>query len=101
VSVPEVVLHGETGFVVPPGDLNGMWAAVARVAQIDPLACRARVEAHFSGARMVAGYGELFERLTGRLGLPPSPMGGSRPWRRRWSSRRPEADGRVGQAGSV
>lgn len=69
-AVPEVVLHEETGFVVPPGDVDGMCAAVARVEQIDPVACRARVEQHFSEARMVAGYVELFSRLTGQPALP-------------------------------
>jgi glycosyltransferase involved in cell wall biosynthesis len=63
-AVAEIVLDGETGFVVPPGDVDALSAAVTRVAEIDPLACRARVEQHFSGERMVAGYVALFEHLT-------------------------------------
>jgi glycosyltransferase involved in cell wall biosynthesis len=63
-AVPEVVADGETGFVVAPGDLDGMCAAVGHVEEIDPLACRARVEQRFSGARMVSGYAALFEGLT-------------------------------------
>lgn len=63
-AVPEVVVDEETGFIVTPGDLDGLCTAVTRVAQIDPVACRTRVEQHFSGARMVTGYEELFGRLT-------------------------------------
>lgn len=63
-AVPEVVADGETGFVVAPGDLDGLCAAVDRVGLIDPLACRRRVEQHFSGARMIGGYEDLFRRLT-------------------------------------
>lgn len=65
-AVPEVVADGETGFVVAPGDLDGLCSAVERVGQIEPLACRARVEQHFSGEAMVAGYAELFARLAGQ-----------------------------------
>ena len=39
-------------------------AAVARARKLSPQACRARVEAGFSGAAMVRGYEAVYERLT-------------------------------------
>jgi glycosyltransferase involved in cell wall biosynthesis len=71
-AVPEVVADGETGFIVPPDDLDALCEAVGRVAEIDPLACRARVEQRYSGQAMVAGYVSLFERLTSTV--PRAPM---------------------------
>lgn len=62
-AVSEVVADGETGFVVAPGDVDGLCAAVDRVGQVDPSACRRRVEQQFSGARMIDGYQDLFVRL--------------------------------------
>jgi len=69
-AVSEVVVDGENGFVVPPGDLDGLCEAVQRAADIDPRACRARVEQHYSGAAMVRGYAALFEWLTGASSDP-------------------------------
>ncbi|MPZ50207.1 MAG: glycosyltransferase [Dehalococcoidia bacterium] len=63
-SVPEVVAHGETGFVC--NSLDEMVAAVERVSDIDRLACRRRVEQLFSAARMADGYEEIYSRILGR-----------------------------------
>jgi glycosyltransferase involved in cell wall biosynthesis len=61
-SVPEVVVHGQTGFL---GDtLIELTEAVKRVDEIDRTACRRHVEAHFSVRRM----GEEYERVYHRLG---------------------------------
>jgi glycosyltransferase involved in cell wall biosynthesis len=66
-SVPEVVADGETGFIVPVEDYPK--AAADRLSralgEIDPAACRRRVEEHFSKAAMVDGYERIFERVTG------------------------------------
>lgn len=59
-AASEVVADGETGFVVEEGDLQAFCAAVNRVGEIDPRACRARVEEHFSVARMVDGYEQVY-----------------------------------------
>jgi glycosyltransferase involved in cell wall biosynthesis len=63
-SVPEVVVHGETGFIVPveayPREAARM---LGRLDEIDPKACRARVEARFSAEAMVSGYEAVFERV--------------------------------------
>src|SRR5204862_6351622 len=61
-SVPEVIVDGETGFVVDPEDYPGQAAAaLERVKEIDPRACRTRVEERFSKEAMVAGYERAFE----------------------------------------
>ena len=60
-SVPEVVRHGETGFVV--SDLDEAVAALERVADLDRRACRAWVEARFTVERMVEGYLDVYRRV--------------------------------------
>jgi glycosyltransferase involved in cell wall biosynthesis len=70
-SVPEVVVDGETGFVVSveryPEEAA---AALRRLGEIDPAACRARVEERFSGDAMVAGYEAVFERVLASAVVP-------------------------------
>lgn len=52
-SVPEIVVHGETGFVVD--DPDDLARAVAAVGVLDRRRCRSRAEL-FDTARMVDGY---------------------------------------------
>jgi glycosyltransferase involved in cell wall biosynthesis len=64
-SVPEVIADGETGFVVPVEDYPAQAAAaLRRLDQIDAAACRAHVQAKFSKEAMVAGYEDVFRRVT-------------------------------------
>ncbi len=63
-SVPEVVSHGETGYVVDT--LDEMIDAVERVHEIDPRRCRTHVAQHFSADQMVGGYERLYERIRAR-----------------------------------
>jgi len=66
-SVPEVVIDGETGFIVSVEDYPAeAAAALARVGEIDPAACRRRVEELFSKEAMVAGYEAVFEHAIGK-----------------------------------
>lgn len=60
-SVPEVVVHGESGFVCD--SLTAMVDAISCTDAIDPNACRAVVEGCFSSSRMVDGYLSVFSRL--------------------------------------
>ncbi|HEY8498033.1 MAG TPA: glycosyltransferase family 4 protein [Limnochordales bacterium] len=60
-SVPEVVRHGETGFVVHT--LEEAVEAVRQVRAIDRAACRRWVEARFSVERMVEGYEAVYRRV--------------------------------------
>jgi hypothetical protein len=57
----EVVLDGETGFLVH--DVEGMMRAVNRVDRIDPRRCRRHVEEKFSAQRMTEGYLATYERI--------------------------------------
>jgi glycosyltransferase involved in cell wall biosynthesis len=60
-SVPEVVVDGETGFIVGVEDYaSEAAAAIERVAEIDPDACRTRVRERFSKEAMVQGYERAF-----------------------------------------
>ncbi len=59
-SVPEILRHGETGFIAD--DLAGMVSAVDRVAELDPAALRQEAENRFSVDRMVQGYLDAYER---------------------------------------
>jgi glycosyltransferase involved in cell wall biosynthesis len=61
-SVPEVVRHGETGFVVD--SVDEMVEAVQCVQDIDPYRCRAHVAARFSADQMVSGYERLYQQIT-------------------------------------
>jgi glycosyltransferase involved in cell wall biosynthesis len=66
-SVPEVVSDGETGFVVD--DVDDLPAALHRVADIDPEACRRLVEKRFDVSVMAAGYEQLYARAANRRRL--------------------------------
>ncbi len=69
-SVPEIVVDGETGFIVD--DVAGAARALGRVGQLDRTRCRRLVIDRFSVDRMVNGYVEAYERVTGRKGTPPA-----------------------------
>ncbi len=60
-ALPDIVEDGVTGFVVD--DLNGMVAAIGRVGEIDPEACRDRARALFTVERMVDGYLDRYRIL--------------------------------------
>ena len=60
-SVPEIVEHGHTGFVVT--GVDDMTTHIDKVHLIDRADCRASVENHFSTARMAADHIEFYEEL--------------------------------------
>src|SRR5207249_7653857 len=62
-SVPEVIADGETGFIVSVENYPmEAAAALQRLDEISPHACRERVEKLFSKEAMVEGYDRAFER---------------------------------------
>ena len=70
-GIPEVVLDGETGILVPPGDIDAFAAALTGLL-LDPARAQALGEAgaqrareHFSERQMIARYVELFNNLIG------------------------------------
>lgn len=60
-SMPELVDHGVTGFLVD--DPAGAIAAVARIDEIDRAACRAAVASRFSVERMAEKYHGLYRQV--------------------------------------
>lgn len=60
-SVPEVVVHGQTGFVCRT--IAEMIEAVPKVARLDRRACRAHVAEHFTVERMADAYEDVYRRV--------------------------------------
>jgi len=67
-SVPEVIDHGRTGFVVD--DLDEMAAAVDEVGWLDPLELRREAETRFSPDRLVDEHLAAYELLVERSHRP-------------------------------
>jgi N-acetyl-alpha-D-glucosaminyl L-malate synthase BshA len=73
-GLPEVVKHGETGFLLPVGDVEGMAARTIEILKDDErrremgLAGRRRAESLFDADRIVGRYEEVYERT---LATPP------------------------------
>ncbi len=63
-AAQEVIAHGKTGFVVPPGDLDAFCAAVDRTKELLPQDCRTHVVERFSVQRMVADYERVYEAVS-------------------------------------
>jgi glycosyltransferase involved in cell wall biosynthesis len=59
-SIPEIVEHGVTGFVVE--DTDAAVEAVRRLGEIDRARCRTAFEQRFRASRMVRQYVEAYER---------------------------------------
>jgi glycosyltransferase involved in cell wall biosynthesis len=63
-SVPEVIVDGETGFIVSVENYpEEAVRALGRLDEIDPKAARARVRERFSSDAMVSGYEAAFQRV--------------------------------------
>jgi glycosyltransferase involved in cell wall biosynthesis len=60
-SMPELVRHGETGYIVD--DVEGAVKAVTAVKTLDRSACRADVERRFTSARMARDYVRVYEKI--------------------------------------
>lgn len=60
-AAPEIVRHGETGFLC--ADEDEMAANIAKAARLDRAACRASVADYFCTKRMVDEHIELFESI--------------------------------------
>jgi len=62
-SMPEVVAHGKTGFLVQ--SVDEMVEAVKKIAEINRAACRRWAEEHFGVERMVDDYIRVYEGILG------------------------------------
>lgn len=61
-ALPEVIDHGQTGFLVDSEE--DMAEAITQVSRLDRELCRAIARERFSSVRMADGYIDLYERLT-------------------------------------
>jgi len=68
-SMPELIEHGVTGFLVD--DLDGAVEAIGRLDEIDRKACRAAVAARFTVDRMAERYLSLYRELVDRAAPGP------------------------------
>jgi glycosyltransferase involved in cell wall biosynthesis len=60
-SMPEIILDGETGYLVQ--DIEGAVNAVAAVGAIDRARCRANVEKRFTSTRMARDYVRVYQNI--------------------------------------
>ena len=60
-SMPEIIRHGETGYIVD--DIEGAINAVASVTSISRSTCRADVENRFSSTRMARDYVRVYQEI--------------------------------------
>ena len=60
-AAPELIVDGETGFLVE--DVDSMVRALGRLQIIDPGRCRQHVQAHFDGPRLVDDYLRLYAEI--------------------------------------
>ncbi len=79
-GIPEAVRDGQEGVLVPPGDVETLAAALARVLTDAQLrrtlgeAARARARTQYGVDRMVAAHEALYTRLVRPLTAPPVPV---------------------------
>ena len=64
-SVPELIEHGETGFVVD--DVPAAVGAVERLPALSRRACRRAFDARFTAARMARNYVQVYDRIRAPL----------------------------------
>jgi glycosyltransferase involved in cell wall biosynthesis len=81
-AAPEIVAHGKTGFIVDT--VEEMAAAVRRVPEISPAACRAHVELNFDARVMADSYLRMYGSILQRqgadtMGLPVTAIGAAVP----------------------
>ncbi len=67
-SIPELVQHGLTGYVVE--DVQGMVNAIKRIKDISRSVCRDYALSTFSAARMADGYEEVYRRVAAMKHTP-------------------------------
>ena len=63
-SIPELIKHGETGFIVK--DIDEATAVVRSIGELDRARIRQHVEENFSRERMVDGYIQVYREALGQ-----------------------------------
>jgi glycosyltransferase involved in cell wall biosynthesis len=67
-SVPEVIDHGVTGFIVP--DEDAAVSAISRLGELDRATIRRRFEQRFTARRMAEDYVDVYEELIEVAAIP-------------------------------
>lgn len=62
-SAAELIIEGKTGFLVEPGDIEGMAEAVKKAKRINRRDCRAHVIKEFSTSRMISNYLDAYQKV--------------------------------------
>ncbi len=62
-ALPEIISDGETGFLIPPGDMDAAARAIAAASSLSRAACRERAQRYFSSARMLDDYERFYQQL--------------------------------------
>src|SRR5450432_230496 len=60
-AVPEIVIHGKSGFLV--NDVNEMVQFIARIDELDRAVVRAHVEQHFTSHIMAQKYTKVYKKI--------------------------------------
>lgn len=71
-AVAEIVQDGVTGYVCEKPD--ELAAAIDRVGELDPLACRRRVAEHFNAGKLGAGYEAVYRAARARMRAKTDPL---------------------------
>jgi len=64
-AMEEIIAHGETGFLVEPGECAQAAALVDDLVDIPRARCRAHVEENFTLDKMIADYEEVYREIAG------------------------------------
>lgn len=62
-ALPEVISNGETGFLIPPGDIDAAANAIVAASSLSRHACRQRAQQYFSIARMLDNYEQFYQQV--------------------------------------
>jgi len=73
-AAEEVIRHGETGFLVEPGNCAAAATYVSQTGQLLRANCRAHVEANFSLAHMLDTYEQMYRSLLSSFSPTTSPL---------------------------
>jgi glycosyltransferase involved in cell wall biosynthesis len=62
-SIPEIIQNEKTGFIITPGDIQGLMDGISKCKDINRAYCRGYALEHFSGKKMTDKYVDLYEQI--------------------------------------
>ena len=62
-ALPEIISDGETGFLIPPGDIDAAARAIEAASSLSRAACRARAQQLFGLDRMLDDYEQFYTQF--------------------------------------